>query len=199
MVNVPWIWKNKITSIESEKHKNRKIRLTNWVWCLCCHLWVWKVYKVATVLSCCSLCESLSVILFTLQLPSCKFVLSLCSPTSQLSLMFLSCSSRSNGLLSLSSSLHSISWSYTSQSGSLCFITTVSSSSQSACLFALCLWRRRIRCCVLGGVTLGRRINVMFRSKHIVHHPVPLLGCGSSFSSLCCPSLWVGPLASKKK
>lgn len=65
--------------------------------------------------------------------------------------------------------------------------------------FALCLWWKRIRCCVLGGVTLGRRINVMFRSKRIVHHPVPLPGCSGSFSSLRCPSLWVGPLASKKK
>lgn len=52
----------------------------------------------------------------------------------QLSLMFLSCSSCSSGLLSLFSSLHSISWRY--QPGSPSFTTSVSSSSQSACLLA---------------------------------------------------------------
>lgn len=49
-------------------------------------------------------------------------------------LAFLSCSSRSDDLLSLFSSLVYISWSYTSQSGFACFIIGISSSLQSASL-----------------------------------------------------------------
>lgn len=125
---------------------------------------------------------------------------SLLSNLSAHSNSFLSCSSRSTGLLSLSLllcplhflELHQPVW--LSMLRSWCVLLFAICPS-----FALCSWWRRNRCCVLGGVTLGRRINVMFRSKRIVHHPVLLPGCSSSFSSLRCPSLWVGPLASKKK
>lgn len=47
---------------------------------------------------------------------------------------------------------------------------------------------RRNRCCVLGGVTLGLRINVMFRTKHIVHHAVPLPRCSHRLSLLSVAS-----------
>lgn len=122
---------------------------------------------------------------------------SLLSNLSVLSNAFLSCSSRSSGLLSLCPlhflELHQPVWLPVLRNWCVLLLFTICPS------LALCLWWRRNRCCVLGGVTLGRRINVMFRSKRIVHHPVLLPGCSSSFSSLRCPSLWVGPLASKKK
>lgn len=118
---------------------------------------------------------------------------------STLSNAFLSCSSRSNGLISLYTSLSSPFPGAKPASLAPCASNSCVLLFAKHPSFVLCLWWRRNRRCVLGAVALGRRINVMFRSKHIVHHPVPLPGCGSSFSSLCFPSLWVGSIVSKIK
>lgn len=164
-----------------------KPKTINPVWCLCfcvCLKGLWTGHQ--SVLSYCTLCIFSPATLFQV----CPSLLSI---PSALSKAVLLCSSRSNDLFSLFSSLFSIFWSYNSQSGSLCFIIGVLLFRMYT-YFVLCLWWKRNCCCVLEGVTLGQRINVMFRSKRIVHHPVPLPGCRSSFSSLfsvAYPCGWV--------
>lgn len=170
------------------KTKTDQLSMVSVIPCVCLK-GLWTGHQ--SVLSYCTLCIFSPATLF-------QVCPSLLSNPSALSNAVLSCSSRSNNLLSHFSSLLSVFWSYTSQSGSLCFVTSVLLFTIYPS-FALCLSWKRNCCYVLGGVALGQRINVMFRSKRIIHHPVPLPGCRSSFSSLCCPSLWVGPLASKRK
>lgn len=80
-----------------------------------------------------------------------------------------------------------------------CALQLVRPHSKAARLLLPCTHWRRNHSCVLEGVGSGCRINVMFRSKRIVHHPVPLAGCSSSFSFLSSSRVGVGTLKKKKK